>query len=731
MRNNHFSEPKALNPDAGKKKLNNLSSYIIRMKRYPFKFLDSYDQNDTDIFFGRDEEIETLYEMVFQNPLLLVYGASGTGKTSLIQCGLAGKFKSYEWLALTVRRGSNINASLEKVLNDAGGNRMSSEDETDVNSGKTESVLSKLIRNVYLKHFKLIYLIFDQFEELYILGKKDEQEQFIKAVKEILESDQEVKLIISIREEYLGYLYDFERAVPQLLRKKLRVEPMNIEKVTDVLTGINNNENSIVHIKEDEIPAITEGIFNRLKGKKNTLTIELPYLQVFLDKLYFEITHDESQKAEALITNETLKGIGDIGDVLRDFLESQVKSISLNQSQAGTNVSTETIWKILSPFSTLEGTKEPILLKELQERLTGIDNKLIDDCLAEFCNRRILNFSENTNRYELAHDSLARCIAEKRSDEEIALLEIRRLIKNQVEVKVDARETFTEKQLNFIEPYLGNLKLSEEEAGLINESKAKIEREKKQKEEERRKAAEAEEKTRKAALELELQKKSLRKARIVTTAISILAALSVISLGIAVFAGSKAKDEKNKAIAAQIEADKARLKSDVAFREISTKDSILSAGVKPLLDALSMLPEDVQKNLESVQRLFLSSTEDNAGSNSYNTDTYRNNTYKIEVFYLQNVVSESRPRAEKIVTLLKQQFPESRVFIVPLTFEQNDRPGYRIDANQIRCERSELDFAKDVLHVINAGKVFEKEQPIIHFTTNITINYISIFVRNM
>jgi len=97
-------------------------------KKYPFKFLDSYNQNDTDMFFGRDEEIVALYEMVFQNSILLVYGASGTGKTSLIQCGLAGRFKSYDWLALTIRRGTNINASLEKALIAAGGNDIDDEE---------------------------------------------------------------------------------------------------------------------------------------------------------------------------------------------------------------------------------------------------------------------------------------------------------------------------------------------------------------------------------------------------------------------------------------------------------------------------------------------------------------------------------------------------------------------------------------------------------------------------
>ena len=59
----------------------------------PFKFLDAYDSQDKEIFFGREEEIEQLYKLIFQTNLMLVYGQSGTGKTSLIQCGLANRFK--------------------------------------------------------------------------------------------------------------------------------------------------------------------------------------------------------------------------------------------------------------------------------------------------------------------------------------------------------------------------------------------------------------------------------------------------------------------------------------------------------------------------------------------------------------------------------------------------------------------------------------------------------------
>src|SRR5690606_30506406 len=94
---------------------------------------NAYTQSDRDFFFGREEEIASLYEMVFQTDILLIYGASGTGKTSLIQCGLANKFQPYDWLALTIRRGTDINQSLHHSLQDAIG---ASPDEAAGDSGK-------------------------------------------------------------------------------------------------------------------------------------------------------------------------------------------------------------------------------------------------------------------------------------------------------------------------------------------------------------------------------------------------------------------------------------------------------------------------------------------------------------------------------------------------------------------------------------------------------------------
>jgi AAA+ ATPase superfamily predicted ATPase len=498
-------------------------------KRYPFPFLDAYERDDRDFFFGRDEEIETLYQLTQQSNIILLYGYSGTGKTSLIRCGLSNKYKSYDWQDVYIRRGGHLIRSLDRELCEEADRRY----DPAASDGKAIAMLPQKLEAVYKTTFKPLYLIFDQFEELYTLGSKAEEQAFIATVREILRVEQPVKIILSIREEYLGHLYEFERQVPELLRKKLRVEPMFSDRVQQVILGVGQHPESNVRLQAGEEAAVAARIFEKLRGQDKALSIQLPYLQVLLDKYYLHCTGDERRQAEATFTLATLDTLGDLGDVLRNFLDEQVQHIARQLAQP-----VETLWQLLSPFVTLDGTKEPLSEAELHSRLPeGLPAEAAAPALQALVQRRVLRYAEQTARYEVAHDTLAKQLHARRSDEEIALLEVQRLIRSQVAIKAEAREYFSAKQLAFIEEVLPKLRLTAEEKGWVEESR-------KHREEEAAAAAQ------RKAEELARTKRRLRVVRG-------LLALALVALVAAGYFAWWASQQEQKAIAQTQVAEKA------------------------------------------------------------------------------------------------------------------------------------------------------------------------------
>lgn len=246
----------------------------------PFKFLDSYDKSDSKIFFGRDNEIEKLYEMVFHTNLILLYGQSGTGKTSIIKCGLANKFLETDWYDMYVRRRDNLNKSLVRSLEQAA--------ETPF---EPEMSIKDMVYSLYLDYMKPIYLIFDQFEEIFILGSEEEQDTFFKSIKELIEEEVPVTVILSMREEYIALLYKYEQMIPQLFNKRIRIEPMSYTNLRQVVTGTCDAFEIDIENQEETVTQI-------IKNISDGHTVQLSYLQVYLDKLFKEAVKDGLEPAE-------------------------------------------------------------------------------------------------------------------------------------------------------------------------------------------------------------------------------------------------------------------------------------------------------------------------------------------------------------------------------------------------------------------------------------------------
>lgn len=343
----------------------------------PFKFLDAYTKEDREIFFGRDLEIEELYERIFESNLILLYGAVGTGKTSLIRCGLANQFDDRDWLPLYVRRGNDFPDSIKLALSNAANTPF-----------KADADLSKCIRSLYLDHYKTIYLILDQFEELFILGTESEQVRFFESLQQILEAEQlSCKVLISIRGDYFDQLSKYEYLIPELLENRLYLERMSRQQLFQVIEQSAHQFNIELIDKEPLVQQIIEGV------SSENGSVELPHLQIYLDQLYRNDLERKGQLDRPILFDHKLvAGIQKLEDVLEGFLKEQLYKVNkeLDQWEAvPKNLALEVLLTLVTEQGTKKSLDDQQLIDQVNKRKT-VSPKAIAYCIKRFQDLRII-----------------------------------------------------------------------------------------------------------------------------------------------------------------------------------------------------------------------------------------------------------------------------------------------------------------------------------------------------
>lgn len=347
----------------------------------PFKFLDAYGKNDLNRFFGREKETAQLYNAVFASNLTLLYGASGTGKTSLINCGLANKFFETDWLPLFIRRGDNLNVSLHHALMAAGSNP------SPVLAGEDTNVETR-IRRLYHDHYKPVYLVFDQFEELFILGKKEEQVLFYQNIAQILSAGLQAKVILIVREEWIAWLNDFEKYVPTLFENRLRVERMNDLNIARVIAGTASAEGIEILPPKETILAIIDNLRDKYER------VDLTNLQVYLDRLYRRyLEKTGAPSAKVIFSPDLVMDVGKMENVLSRFLDEQLAVVEAGLEKVGVNNSKGLPLEVLFTMVTEDGTKQGMDEQEILRNLSSnrkLSEQQLAFCLDEFKRLRIL-----------------------------------------------------------------------------------------------------------------------------------------------------------------------------------------------------------------------------------------------------------------------------------------------------------------------------------------------------
>ena len=401
----------------------------VMLPHSPYKGLVPYSEEDKPFFFGREAETEIIIANLQASRLTLLYGASGVGKTSVLNAGVVNQLRKMddeavvyfsEWQSnpLLGLRGAVVRG-VRNVLESRGVHLYPTEpfDEWDQ--------IAQTNLGDYLNHMASLVghlrIILDQFEEYFLYHSQEDGavtffDEFPRALNRL---DSPVSFLISMREDALTKLDRFKGRIPNLFDNYLRIEHLDrdaardaIEKPLAYYNRLRPHEPGIViepvlvdavlnQVKIGQV-ILNEGGRGVIKQEFSRVEIETPYLQLVMARLWDE----EMRQASLTLRLKTLEGLGGATQIVRTHLDTVLQKSKLYQDVAA---------KIFEFLVTPSGTKIAHTAQDLAE-YSGIGMTLVSDTLLRLsdANIRILRplapSAKGQTHYEIFHDALAPAI---------------------------------------------------------------------------------------------------------------------------------------------------------------------------------------------------------------------------------------------------------------------------------------------------------------------------------
>lgn len=298
------------------------------IQRSPYLGLRKFEVRDKDLFFGRDQLTSRLLDRLKEAPFLLVLGASGSGKSSLIRAGLIPKLSDMlgtGFRELIVTPDRDPFDSFRSSLRSAGFRQADLE---SLQTGKPETIV-QVVRS--LKSADEDWLIFiDQFEELFTLCQSlPKQQAFIDGLFQLMQDKlADVRMVAAMRADFLDRL----GAYPQL---------SGILQWAELITDMGHDELRLAIEKPAAHhgvvlePELTEEIIHDLKGQPDTVNeaerVSLPLLQYTL-KLLWESSEDLSRDRTLRVS--TYRSLGGVRGALQRHVDEIYAPLPDEQKQA-------------------------------------------------------------------------------------------------------------------------------------------------------------------------------------------------------------------------------------------------------------------------------------------------------------------------------------------------------------------------------------------------------------
>ena len=400
-----------------------------RNNRYPGAMPFQDNDHDRKIFKGRDIEAKNLLNLVLSENLIVIYGKSGMGKTSLINAGLLHPLREKGYFPVTIRFTSNppvdtIISSIERKAKNEGVLFQ----ETD-----KESLWAYFYYNGFMNDdgFLTPVIILDQFEEFFFMYEEVVQSEFITQLSQLVRGivpekyksgvnvstslKPEVKVIISLREDYLGYLEKMSISIPTILRIRFRVSTLTREQAREAIEEPAKIEDS----KIDTAPfsydstAVDEIIDllcsrNKKRGELYNSEVEafpLQWICQYIENNVLKMQH--AGEMNIVITRELIGGKEKMNQIFRDYYGTMLMNLTLGTRKH------KAVVKLFEKGLISASWKRLSLEEDDIEDHYNVSREI----LQQLANLRILHMEPRAEGtyYELSHDTLVSAIQETKT----------------------------------------------------------------------------------------------------------------------------------------------------------------------------------------------------------------------------------------------------------------------------------------------------------------------------
>ncbi len=234
------------------------TSVDTRKSFNPFPGLRPFGIDESHLFFGREGQSDEVLEKLADNKFVGVIGASGSGKSSLMYCGLIpelyGGFISgagSSWKIVISRPGGGPIDNLAKALVESDG-----KDLTEKEKFTRESISSAVLRSsslglvdavrqMDLEENDNVLIFVDQFEELFRFkrSRKDsssvnESAAFVKLLLEAInQSEFPIYVVLTMRSDFIGDCSQYPELTKKINNSHYLIPQMTREDFRQAIIG--------------------------------------------------------------------------------------------------------------------------------------------------------------------------------------------------------------------------------------------------------------------------------------------------------------------------------------------------------------------------------------------------------------------------------------------------------------------------------------------------------------